>query len=170
MNHPGKVPGAAVFVCNPTGTITLNVSVHTQQPTWGKWNFFKSSTSMHTDPEIFFFLNSFWASLPPSSPWASLPHYTARAISEGLWEMKTSIPFLWSERSENIIVIIIILIALCQLRHLSQCNSKTMEEAVHRNKHIMARINWCYFKKYHKVDSYCVTWRISTLCPNNLCV
>lgn len=71
--------------------------------------------------------------------------------------MKTSIPFLRSEHSENIIVIIIILIALCQLRHLSQCNSKTMEEAVHRNKHIMARINWCYLKKYHKVDSYCVT-------------
>lgn len=140
-----------MFVCNLTSTITLHFGAKTQNPVRGKWNFFKSGTSTNTDPGIFFFLNSFWASLPPSSSWASLPHYTARAISERLREMKTSILFLWLEQSETITVIIIILIALCQLRRSPRRNGKTMEEAVHLNKHIMGEINWCSFYKCHKV-------------------
>lgn len=82
--------------------------------------------------------------------------------------MKTSAPFLRSEQSRSVIVIIIILIALCQLRHLSRRNSKTMEEAVHGNKHIMAKMNYCYLINVIKSDSHCVTWRILSLCSNNL--
>lgn len=125
---------------------------------------------MNTDPEIFFF--STLSELPFPHPLLEQASHTIQHAPSlrGFGRWRQAYPFSGQSNSENIIVIIIILIALCQLRHLSQRNSKTMGEAVPRNKRIMATINWCYFKKIYiiKLDSYCVTWRISTLCSNNL--